>query len=177
MLVDRGNAETNANHQLLMVKQTTGHAVLQGCKSQAWQIGPGRAGRARISAGPGRAVFCQYSAKISPIFHHFFERIMLNLKWVNNKVQIFFKKSFKNTARNKIGHDRPGPAQDFSWAGPLRPKIFAGRAVTARDFSWAGPDSPAQSGPTGPKIYNPGSYYQFLTPSREQALDSNVDRL
>ena len=41
--------------------------------------------------------------------------------------------------RNKIEYDRPGQTQDFSWAGPLRPKIFAGRAVTARDFSWAGP--------------------------------------
>ena len=32
---------------------------------------------------------------------------MLNLKRVNNKVQIFFQKSFKNTDRNKIEHDRP----------------------------------------------------------------------
>ena len=31
--------------------------TMQGCKSQAWQIGP--AGRARISAGPGRAVQAQ----------------------------------------------------------------------------------------------------------------------
>ena len=62
-------------------------------------------------------------------------------------VQIFFKKSFKNTDRNKIEHDRPGPAQDFSWAGPLRPKIFAGRA---------GPLRPKIS--AGPKIYNPAQY-------------------
>ena len=31
-------------------------------------------------AGLGRAVFCQYSAMISRIFRHFFERTMLNLK-------------------------------------------------------------------------------------------------
>ena len=30
--------------------------------------------------GPGRAVFCQYSAMISRILRHFFERTMLNLK-------------------------------------------------------------------------------------------------
>ena len=26
--------------------------------------------------------------------------------------------------RNKIWHDRPGPAQDFSWAGQSGPKIY-----------------------------------------------------
>ena len=60
------------------------------------------------------------------------------MKGNNNKVQIFFKKSFKNRDRNKIEHDRPGPTQDFSWAGPLRPKIFADRA-----------------GPLRPEIYKP----------------------
>ena len=38
--------------------------------------------------------------------------------------------------------------QEFSWAGPLRPKIFAGRAVTVRDFR------------PGPNIYNPGLSYK-----------------
>ena len=49
------------------------------------------------------------------------------------------KKSFKNTDRNEIEHDRPeipaGPGSygtRFLRAGP-------GRAVMARDFSWAGP--------------------------------------
>ena len=108
-----------------------------GCKSQAWQIEPGRAvpdrkfkwtgrfswaGPFRPKISAGQAVFCQYFADIPP----FFERTMLNLKWIDNKIQILFKKSFKNTDRNKIGYNRPGPAQDFSWAGPLRPKISAG---------------------------------------------------
>ena len=94
-----------------MNKYSKRNPTHQGCKSQAWQIGPCN------FCGPARTVFCQYSAKISPIFRHFFERTTLNLKWVNNKVQIFFKKSLKNTDRNKIGHDRPGPAQEIS-AGP-----------------------------------------------------------
>ena len=42
-----------------------------------------------------------------------------------------------------------GPAQDFSWAGPLRPKIFAGRA-----------------GQSGPKIYNPVSDLNFEKKNR-----------
>ena len=67
---------------------------------------------------------------------------MLNLKWVNNKVQIFFKKSFKNKDRNKIRHDRPGAAQDFSWAGPGR---YGPRFLRA-----------------GPKIYNPGPYCRTI---------------
>ena len=94
----------------------------QGCKSQAWQI------------GPGRAVFCEDFANI----RHFFERTILNFKWVINKVQIFIEKSLKNTYRNKIEHGRP----EIS-AGP-------GRAVTAEDFSGpgrAGPYSPARPGP------------------------------
>ena len=45
--------------------------VQQGCKSQAWLIGPGRDGPFKPKISAGRAVFCQYSAKILPIsvFH------------------------------------------------------------------------------------------------------------
>ena len=118
--------------------------VYQGCKSQASQIGPGRAVPARkfewtrISVGPsrafqaqnfcrpGRAVFCQYSAKILPI-SAFFQRTILNFKWVINKVQIFIKKSFKTRIEIRL-----------SMTGP---RFQLGRA-----------------GQSGPKIYNPGVY-------------------
>ena len=79
-------------------------------------------------AGPRRflPIFREDFANIPRRFRQyslfFFEKTILNLKCVNNKVTIFFKKSFKNTDRNKIQHDRPGPAQDFSWAVTARPE-------------------------------------------------------
>ena len=108
----------------------------QGCKSQAWQIGPGRAVQAQNFCGPGRAVFYINILRRFRRYSAIFLKEQ-GLTW--KEIIIKFKKSFKNRDRNKIEHDRPGQTQDFSWAGPLRPKIFAGRAVTARDFSWAGP--------------------------------------
>ena len=134
------------NRRSPVVSSLQGH--YQGCKSQAWRIGPGRsgqqisvdwagpAGRARILAGPSRAG--PFSANIPRRFRQylpFFERTILNLKWLNNKIKIFFKKSFQNTDRKKIQHDRPRIS-----AGP-------GRAVTARDFSWAEPGRTVRPSP------------------------------
>ena len=42
----------------------------------------------------------------------------------NDKVQIFFKTSFKNTDRNKIGHDQPGPR--FQPARRFTPIVVVG---------------------------------------------------
>ena len=144
-------------------------SVYQGCKSQAWQIGPGRAVPARKFkwtgpgrsgsnfswGGPGRAVFLRiFREDFSNIPQVFWKNKAL-LEWVNHKIEIFLKKSFKNTDKNKIGHDRPDPRFQLGRAGPLRPEIWLGRA---------GPDSPAQS---GPKIYNPDlniiSYFEAIS--------------
>ena len=128
---------------------------LQGCKSQAWQIGPGRsgpqilvdwAGPVRPEFQPGRAVptqkFCG-PGRFSPIFREYLLRKMLNLKWVNNKFLIFFKTSFKNTDRYEIGNDRLGP------------RFQLGRAVTAQDFC-----GPGRYGPRI-KLYNPARLYRL----------------
>ena len=101
---------------------------------RAVPVGPefqlGRAVQAQIFCGPSRflPIFREDFANI----RLFFERTILNFKWVINKVQIFIEKSFKNTYRNKIEHDRP--------------EISAG---------------PGQAVQSGPKIYNPGSKYRI----------------
>ena len=84
--------------------------VYQGCKSQASQIGPGRAVPARkfewtrISVGPSRAFqaqnFCR-PGRAGPFFLPIFREDFANiphffwknnaLKWANNKAQIIFK--------------------------------------------------------------------------------------
>ena len=133
----------------------------QGCKSQAWQIGPGRAVQAQNFCGPGRAVFYINILRRFRRYSAIFLKEQ-GLTW--KEIIIKFKKSFKNRDRNKIEHDRPSPAQDFSWAGPGRAvetQDFCGpgRAVTARDFSWAGPGRTVRPGPARPEDLQPWSGY------------------
>ena len=82
------------------------------------------------------------------------------MKRVNNKVQIFFQKSFKNTDRNKIWPDRPGPAQDFSWAGPGR---YVPRFLRAEPGRYGPRFQLGRAGQSGPKIYNPDRESRFGT--------------
>ena len=107
--------------------------VVPACKFK-W-TGPGQAGRAKNFCGPGRflPIYREDFAYISS----FFERIMLNLKCVNKKVQILSK------IRIEI---------KFGMNGPARLRISAGpdRAVTSQDFC-----GPGRAGLSGPKIYNP----------------------
>ena len=114
--------------------------------STSWDKGsaPGRTGSQ--NSLPGRVVnlrldkFLRYFATISPIFRHFFfERTMLNLKWVNNKVQIFFKKSFKNTDTNFSGLQYINK-QSFllalrSFFSPIQKVLFELHCMIKRKFS------------------------------------------
>ena len=106
----------------------------QGCKSQAWQIGLGWAVSARIFKWTGPSRSGPKFLRVGPFFakYHFFER-RPNLKWVNNRIQIFFKTSSKIRREIKLGLTGPRfqlgrvvTVKDFNWTGSLRPKISAG---------------------------------------------------
>ena len=106
--------------------------------------GLGRAGRARISAGPGRAVqaqnFCG-PGRFLPIFREDFANIRLFLKeqyLILNDLSIKFKFSLKNLLKIRI-------EIKLSMTGPARPEISAWPGCYGSRFL------------SGPRIYNPES--------------------
>ena len=89
----------------------------------AGPVGPefhlGRAVQAQNFCRPGRAVFCQYSAKISPIFRHFLKQQCV----IWNELIIKFKFSLKNLSKIrieiKLGMTGPARPEDLQpWSGP-----------------------------------------------------------